>query len=76
MPRPSGTVQIPSRARPSADLDVTTAPSKQTSPLFGARVPAQMLSIVVLPPPFGPSSAITDPAATSRLTPWTTSIGP
>jgi hypothetical protein len=67
---------MPLRDRPSADIEVTTAPSKQTSPALGARVPAQTLSIVVLPPPFGPSSAITDPAATSRLTPCTTSIGP
>ncbi len=29
-------------------------------------MPEQTLSIVVLPPPFGPSSAITDPAATSK----------
>ena len=76
MPRPSGTVQMPIRARSSADAPVTMAPSKQTAPLFGAKVPAHTLSIVVLPPPFGPSSAMTDPAATSRLTPWTTSIGP
>ena len=76
MPRPSGTVQMPLRARSSADILVTTVPSKRTSPPLGVRVPAQTLSSVVFPPPFGPSNAITDPAATSRLTPWTTSTGP
>ena len=76
IPRPSGTVQMPRRARSSAETRVTVAPSKHTSPPLGTRVPAHTLSSVVLPPPLGPRRATTDPAGTSRLTPWTTSIGP
>ena len=35
MPRPSGTVQMPRRARPSAESVVTASPSKYTSPALG-----------------------------------------
>jgi hypothetical protein len=45
-----------------------SAPSTWTVPAVGARNPSRISIVVVLPAPFGPSSAVTCPEATSKLT--------
>ena len=52
-------------ARPSARGSV---PSTRTAPAVGAWKPSRISIVVVLPAPFGPSSAVTSPAAAVKLT--------
>ena len=77
MPRPSGTVQMPRRARPSAESLVTTSPSKRTSPRArregpGADVEHRGLAAPVRSEEGDHGSR----SGTRRVTPCTTSIGP
>ena len=51
-------------------------PPMVTVPLSGRSKPARTLSSVVLPLPDGPSTAVKDPAGTSRWTPVKTRWGP
>ncbi len=52
------------------------APSRRMSPVVGATKPAIMRSVVVLPQPEGPSSTISSPGWTSRLTASTALCAP
>ena len=47
-----------------------------TAPASGATTPRIMSSVVVLPAPFGPSSATRSPACTTRSTPSTARVAP
>ena len=61
----------PIRARQARPPVRGLAPSTWTVPADGARKPSRISIVVVLPAPFGPSSAVTCPEATSKLTSWT-----
>ena len=56
---------IPRCARRSASSAVTSSPSKTTRPASGGREPARSRSAVVLPEPFGPTTATTRPVGSS-----------
>ena len=47
-----------------------------TSPASRRRYPSRISSVVVLPAPFGPSSAKISPSATENVTPRAASIAP
>ena len=70
---PGASVRKPIRLR-SADpvARVSCTPSIATVPLVGAISPASIRSVVVLPAPFGPSSATISPRPTSNVTSLTT----
>ena len=87
MLRPSMTWQMPRRARRLGLTAVTSLPSSSTRPLRGRSSPEAIRMVVLLPAPFGPSSATTEPGGieseTSRRTvvppyppsmPWSSSI--
>jgi hypothetical protein len=76
MPRPSGIVQMPMRASASGATPLTWRPSRCTQPAVEASWPLATFKVVVLPPPFGPRSATTEPRGTTRSTPWSTSMRP
>ena len=76
MPRPSGIVHSPARASLSEDHPLTLSPRNRTSPLTGDSWPLATFSVVLLPAPFGPSSAYTCPGGMAKLTPCSTSIVP
>ena len=61
MPRPSGMVHTPIRASASGATPFTWRPPMWTHPAVAASWPLATLSVVVLPPPLGPSSATTAP---------------
>src|ERR671923_522373 len=46
-------------------------PSRRTLPSSGSVTPRSIISVVVLPAPFGPRRATTSPSSTSRSTPST-----
>ena len=73
-PRPSGIRHTPARARSRAGAPVTSRPPSSSRPERSGWTPAATRSVVVLPAPFGPSSATTWPAATLRSTPCRTEI--
>ena len=50
----------------SAGTRVTSRSSKCTDPLVGSSRPASIFSVVVLPQPLGPSSAVMVPGSTTR----------
>src|SRR5206468_803923 len=54
----------------------TCSPATCTHPPVAGRRPSITFSVVVLPAPFGPRSANTVPAGTTRFTPCSTSIRP
>ncbi len=51
-------------------------PATLTSPASGVSSVASTSSAVVLPAPFGPTSAVTWPGGASRSMPWTACTGP
>ena len=56
------TTAIPARRRALAMADRRSAPSRTISPLSGRTSPARILTSVLLPAPFSPTSAMTSPA--------------
>src|SRR6185436_6716841 len=73
--RCSVTRASPCRAR-WCRRDVVTVPPNRTSPPSAGRSPLNVMSVVVLPAPFGPSSAVTSPDRTSRSRSRTTTVAP
>ena len=63
-------------SRSDAGTSVTSRPAMTIRPLVGASSPAIIRSVVVLPQPLGPSSVVSVPRATRRLTAATTSGAP
>ena len=59
--RSSGTCASPRRGIRCGRVPSTTSPSTSTLPASGASRPDRVSSVVVLPAPFGPSSATTSP---------------
>src|SRR5579859_7674374 len=57
---------MPTRARQSRVGCAGSSPSTLTSPALRGRYPSRISTVVVLPAPFGPSSAKHSPRATSR----------
>ena len=55
---------------------VGSSPSTDTRPASGRRNPSSVSIVVVLPAPFGPSTAVICPAAASKLTPSTAVTSP
>ena len=68
IPRPSGRWHTPRRANSCGRRPVSSTSSTTTRPDRGRTIPVAVRSTVVLPAPFGPSSATTSPRATERLT--------
>ena len=62
--------------RSFASMPVTSRSPIQISPALGSWKPAIMRKVVVLPQPEGPSSVISSPGATSRLTSRTAAMSP
>mmetsp|Transcript_16338 Transcript_16338/g.51125 ORF Transcript_16338/g.51125 Transcript_16338/m.51125 type:complete len:437 (+) Transcript_16338:375-1685(+) len=67
--------QTPRRRRTSHGAAAPEMPHTRTSPAVGATRPASIPSVVVLPAPFGPISAVIWPDRRCRLTPSTATIG-
>jgi hypothetical protein len=63
-------------ARSVASRPAVGCPRNCTAPEDGRIKPASMRSVVVLPAPFGPTSAKISPARTSNDTPSTAMRGP
>ena len=74
--RPSGTWLTPSRATRWAAVRPTVRPSIRTDPLAARTRPEMVRNRVVLPAPFGPTTATASPEPTSRLTPCSASTAP
>ncbi len=70
--RPSGTSEMPSRLIWSGRSAVMSRPSRTIRPAWAGSVPVTVRSSVVLPTPLRPSSAVTSPGNTERLTPSST----
>jgi hypothetical protein len=66
----------PIRSRQPAPAVAGSAPSTRTSPALRLRSPAMISTTVVLPAPFGPSSAKISPRAISSATSRTASRDP
>ena len=73
-PKTSG--DQPIRARTSAAWVTGSKPATRTSPASGLSSVASTSISVVLPAPFGPTSAVTWPGGASRSMPWTACTGP
>ena len=71
-----GACTIPRRASSKGLRCETSEPSKHTVPPVGRTKPVATRATVVLPAPFAPSSAVTDPARTARDTPNSARNGP
>ncbi len=69
MPRPSGMYVRPSLRMRCAGLPVMSWPSKKTRPPDGGTRPETVRAKVLFPAPLAPSTASTDPGATSAETP-------
>jgi hypothetical protein len=60
----------------SVDADVRSVPSNVIAPSDGRRRPEIVRSVVVLPAPFPPISAISSPWSTRSDTPWSARMLP
>ena len=67
--RPSGTWAMPSFARSSGGTASRLRPLYTISPASGVTTPEMVLNSVVLPAPFGPTTATNWPSSTSSETP-------
>ena len=76
IPRPSGIRQTPCRARRNGAALLASFPPITTVPLAGLSRPAATRRVVVLPAPFGPSSATTDERGTLMVTSCSTDDAP
>ena len=74
--RSSGTQPMPARAIRCVGQWVTSAPAKRMRPRFGRVRPRIDRKVVVLPAPFGPSSAKTSAAPTASETSKSTCVSP
>ena len=75
-PRPSGTIEMPFDTSKSARVREISSPSKDTVPARGSIKPDMVRSVVVLPAPFEPISAMISPVSTSNDTPLSAWILP
>jgi hypothetical protein len=76
MPRPSGTVHTPALAISPGAAPLTCDPATWTQPDFGTSRPPATWTVVLLPAPLVPSSAMTLPRGIWRVMPWSTSMRP
>ena len=67
--RPSGAWAIPRRTSFQVGRPVTSWPEKKMRPFVTGTSPVATRAIVDLPAPFGPTRAVTEPAATDNDTP-------
>src|SRR5215472_5039678 len=67
---------MPIRDRHPRPPSLGSVPSTVTSPPSRRRYPSRISTVVVLPAPFGPSSANTSPWLMSRSTPSTATVSP
>ena len=75
-PRPSGIRQSPRRALTCGFFVVTSSSPSTILPAFARIRPAIVRRSVVLPAPFGPRSAVTDPGAISNPMSFSTTVSP
>ena len=69
MYRPWFSVSTPTLRRTWAGWRTTSKPGHASAlPALGLRIEVSMRTVVVLPAPFGPSSAMTSPDSTLKLT--------
>src|SRR5499427_3695693 len=66
----------PTRGRSARAPAAGSRPRTATVPASGRRYPSQISMVVVLPAPFGPSTAVTAPRPASRLSPSTAAVCP
>src|SRR5690348_4217829 len=66
----------PTRGRRARASVTGSSPSTVTRPASGRRYPSQISMVVVLPAPFGPSTAVTAPRCARRLSPSTAAVCP
>ena len=66
----------PRRMRAWAGRPSIACPARVIRPEVGRWLPARRSNIVVLPAPFGPTSATISPACTAKLTPSTAACPP
>ena len=74
--RPPSCSITPTRGRSSARWRTGSRPSTRTEPASGTRRPPQHSTVVVLPAPFGPSTAVMRPAAAVKVSPSTATVPP
>ena len=67
--RPSGAWATPRRTSLQVGRPVTSSPAKKIRPLVSGTSPVATRAIVDFPAPFGPTSAVTEPAGTDSDTP-------
>src|SRR5690349_6534944 len=67
---------IPAAAMRSGAQNVMSCPPNRTLPSLGRTKPASAANVVVLPAPFGPSSAVISPASAANVTDRTAWIPP
>ena len=75
-PSVCGTWEIPSSRISAGGRPWIVAPRKAIVPSRGRSRPLIARSTVDLPAPLGPTMQVTEPASTSRSTPWSTSPAP
>src|SRR5262249_2466906 len=66
----------PTRGRSARAAATGSMPRTATVPASGRRYPSQISMVVVLPAPFGPSTAVTAPRRARRLSPSTAAVRP
>src|SRR5262249_57049982 len=66
----------PTRGRSARAAATGSMPRTATVPASGRRYPSQISMVVVLPAPFGPSTAVTAPRPARRLSPSTAAVCP
>src|SRR5690348_2547674 len=66
----------PTRGRSARASATGSMPRTATVPASGRRYPSQISMVVVLPAPFGPSTAVTAPRPARRLSPSTAAVCP
>ena len=76
MPRPSGTITRPWRARSHAPRPRMDTPCSRMSPEPAGSKPVSAFSVVVLPAPLAPIRLTSSPARTSKLMPLTARMPP
>ena len=67
--RPSGACATPRRTSLQVGRPVTSSPEKKIRPFVTGTSPVATRAMVDLPAPLGPTSAVTEPAATDNDTP-------
>src|SRR5580658_877896 len=75
VPRPSGTWATPRRTTSSVAMPAMDLPPSMMSPCVRT-IPQMARSVVVLPAPFAPKSAVTPPSSTEKSMPCSTFVSP